>query len=268
MARAAHEALFNRLLVMANILHSFPQVPPGVIAGWTSRQGGVSRAPYDSLNLGVHVGDDANDVVSNRAQLASALGADSIAWLNQVHGANVVEVSDSLIMAPTADASFTTTPRIALAILTADCVPVVVAASDGSCAGAAHAGWQGLDNGIIGKLLDALPLSNSKAEYLAWIGPSIRPQYYPVGEEVWSRFRRSYPQFLLPERAASHKRRLDLAGISAAQLKERGVRRIVDCGLCTYASDDLFSYRQANHAGSGNTGRIATLVMLARASRG
>ncbi|MBT5488245.1 MAG: multi-copper polyphenol oxidoreductase, partial [Halieaceae bacterium] len=137
---------------------------PGVIIGVTTRDGGVSEAPFDALNLGDHVGDNPAHVRENRARLQSVLPEQPICWLRQVHGNRTV-LADHTDCSE-ADAHWTAQRRTPLAILTADCLPVVIAAKDASCVGIAHAGWRGLSNGILESLLTTLPLA--PAQLFAW----------------------------------------------------------------------------------------------------
>ncbi len=166
----------------------------------TTRVGGVSVAPWDSLNLGVHVGDTPSAVIENRARVRKdgELPSESV-WLEQVHGTSVVEldaanipriaITDEQVMQsprPRADASFTRQEGVVCAIQVADCLPVLFASRDGSVVGAAHAGWRGLAGGVLGATVAAMGASAD--DLLAWLGPAISPKHFEVGEDVLTAF--------------------------------------------------------------------------------
>jgi len=152
----------------------------------TTRHGGVSRPPYDALNLAEHVGDDAAAVAANREQLEQALRLPaSPAWLQQVHGVQVVDAAR--VTAPVAaDAAYTLEPGVICAVLTADCLPVLLCDRGGRAVAAAHAGWRGLAAGVIEQAIAAMPVPGS--ELMAWLGPAIGAEAYVVGEEVRETF--------------------------------------------------------------------------------
>ena len=163
--------------------------PPGACALVTTRHGlGISQAPFDEFNLGARCGDGAEAVAENRRQLESALRLPSAPrWLKQVHG---IDVSiDPGFDEPEADAAVTATPGVVLAILTADCLPVVFAAKDGSEIGAAHAGWRGLAAGVLEATVAAM--ATTPRDIVAWLGPAAGPQAYEIGEEVFERMQAS-----------------------------------------------------------------------------
>ena len=164
--------------------------PPGVRAITTKRLGaGVSQAPFDTFNLGLRSGDDADAVTENRRQLAEALALPAAPhWLQQVHGVGVVRVdaASSATDEPQADAAVTGVPGAVLASLTADCLPVVFAAKDGREIAAAHAGWPGLSKGMLEATLAAMEAP--AADVVAWIGPAAGPQRYEVGGNVYAAF--------------------------------------------------------------------------------
>ena len=166
---------------------------PGVGALMTTRQGGVSAAPFDSFNLRDGIGDDPASVKRNQALLADAIGATPV-FVNQVHGASVVHLmrADTLPGAPvrTGDASFTTEPGLACTVQVADCLPVLFAAPQGRAVGAAHAGWRGLALGVLEATLDAVCQAGQCApgEVQVWLGASIGPRQFEVGEDVLAAF--------------------------------------------------------------------------------
>lgn len=238
--------------------------PPGVMAGTTTRwhDAGTSVDDFANFNLALHTGDDPLRVARHREVVARALpGAAGLQWLEQVHGTDCVACDASTVCeVPVADAAWTGDAAVALAVMTADCVPVLIAARDGSCVAVAHAGWQGLRDGVLTSVLKALPVA--AAELWVWLGPCIRRERYEVGEAVWRAFSH------LPETLFSHvpqapdKRLLDLPGIATHQLLELGVPTVSDCGLCTWADERFFSHRrQTRDAGNGLTGRTASIIV-------
>ena len=163
--------------------------PAWVKACVTTRTGGVSLTPFDSLNLGDHVGDEPAAVAENRRRLTDRL-AIRPAWLQQVHGITVVEADPAQVA--TADACWTATPGIACTAMTADCLPVLFCNRAGTRVAAAHAGWRGLANGVLEATLDSLEVPAD--EILAWLGPAIGPQAFEVGPEVREAFVAQLPQ--------------------------------------------------------------------------
>jgi len=231
--------------------------PPGVRVISTLRQGGSSEGPYASMNLASHVGDVAASVEANRRLLrrAAHLPAEPM-WLEQVHGTEVV-VHDGRSDVPRADAAMTRGRGRICAVLTADCLPVVLADRAGSRVAVAHAGWRGLAQGIVEATVRALHCP--PAELLAWLGPAIGQQAFEVGVEVRDAFVARSAQlagcFAENERGRFQ---ADLYGLATAVLAEAGVTAVHGGGWCT-ASDPqrFFSFRR-----DGTTGRMATLAWL------
>ncbi|MDX1697006.1 MAG: peptidoglycan editing factor PgeF, partial [Thiohalobacterales bacterium] len=160
--------------------------PPGVRAVTTTRNHGVSTGPFRSMNPADHVGDDPAAVRENRARLASQLGLPSEpAWLRQVHGTRVVDAAGAA-MSTEADASWTDRGGVVCAVLTADCLPVLLCDREARCVAAIHAGWRGLAAGVIEATVAALPTGDT--ELLAWLGPAIGAGAFTVGEEVREAF--------------------------------------------------------------------------------
>ena len=240
---------------------------PGVCALSTTRVGGVSAAPYESLNLGAHVGDTVEAVAENRRRLSQQLPKGTeIQWLNQVHGNSVFHAPSK--GAPDADACWTTTPGIALAIMTADCLPVLLSSVDGSVVAAAHAGWRGLAGGVLHNVVSALPCES--AEVQVWLGPAIGPQSYEVGSEVQAAFAR---EIALHSSAGGDQETLfrpssrgdghsfaNLAAIATVQLRDMGISNIYGG-----ADFDTFSdhRRFFSHRRSGTTGRQVSTILIA-----
>lgn len=232
----------------------------------TTRTGGVSKGVYQGLNLAAHVGDAREAVARNRRLLSARVGRPRIQWLDQVHGVGCLQVDMSTATAvPEADAAWTTDSNVALAVLTADCLPVVFAHRDGGVIGVAHAGWRGLVSGVLTNTVYALP--GEPGDYLAWIGPGIGMDAYQVGEEVAAAV--SAMSHVGAEANAhlhrgkghdatqSEKYQLDLAGLAAAQLGNLGVAQVYCDRVCTAGDPRFYSYRR-----DGATGRMATVVWL------
>lgn len=239
--------------------------PPGVRAVTTTRHGlGVSQAPFDSFNLGARCGDAAEAVAENRRQLAEALRLPSPPrWVRQVHGIGVVRdpaVVERIEDEPEADAAVTATPGVVLAILTADCLPVVFAARDGSEIAAAHAGWPGLSAGMLEATVAALRTPKSGLQ--AWIGPAAGPERYEIGEEVRERFIAHDPRAASSFVATRPGHWLvDLFAIARMRLVDAGLdpARIHGGGLCTISDPQRFFSHRRDQRG----GRIATLAWIA-----
>lgn len=228
----------------------------------TTRTGGVSGRPWNSLNLGDHVEDDPEHVQENRRRLADSTGLDSarIGWLNQVHGTEVVELTPNNVRQTCkADASYTRYPGIACAILTADCLPVILADSEGTVVGAAHCGWRSLCGGVIENLVSAMAVSPETLQ--AWLGPAIGPERFEVGPEVREAFVKHDPEAthaFAAEGARPGHFMSDIYRLAVLRLNRLGVSNVTGGGLCTVQdSDRFFSFRR-----DGRTGRMATLVWL------
>lgn len=231
-------------------------MPANVRACVTTRAGGVSLEPFDSFNLGDHVGDDPVAVVENRRRLTAELGCQP-AWLSQVHGIDVVEADPSVVS--TADASWSATRGIACTIMTADCLPALFCDRAGTRVGAAHAGWRGLAGGVLEATVDAMGLA--PAELLVWLGPSIGPQAFEVGPEVREAFLKDHAEAeraFLPS-ANAGKYMADIYELARIRLAAKGVTAVYGGDFCTFTDTERFySYRR-----NACTGRLASLVWLA-----
>ena len=215
---------------------------------------GSSRGPYASFNLANHVQDDPAAVAANRSRLLHELGCRRIQWLTQEHGVEVLAADlASAELEPTADAAWTAAPGLALAVLSADCLPVVVAARDGSVVGIAHAGWRGLVAGVVPRLLESM--ASASGEFVAWLGPGISAAAYEVGEDVATAARAAGAR--LTSGRAPGKYQLDLAATAAEQLEAAGAARVEVCATCAAESAATFSHRR-----DGLTGRMATVVWI------
>ncbi len=237
--------------------------PHNVRALQTTRGGGVSQAPYDTLNLGEHVGDSPLDVAYNRQLLAALVPAEPL-WLDQVHGVEVAN-ADAAGGLPRADASIARRPGAVCAVMTADCLPVLLCDERGTVVGAAHAGWRGLCAGVIERTVAAMGVPPQNL--MAWLGPAIGPRAFEVGGEVREAFIAADPQaqqafVALPGSGGKHL--ADIFLLARQRLERLGVTRIYASGnggrgLCTYTdSARFFSYRR-----DGATGRMGTFIWLA-----
>jgi YfiH family protein len=234
----------------------------GFLAAFTERTGGVSPAPFDSLNLSLSTDDDPANGRENRARVVSALRIPPFASAYQVHGSGAVRVGaeragagfdDPEARLPPADILYTKRRGVPLAVLTADCLPVVLAAPDEGTVAVVHAGWRGLAAGI---LASAVSLFEEPAALLAAVGPSVGPCHYEVGEAVAREVDFGSGGRAVTGRGGSSLS-LDLAGTACATLKTLGVDRVEVSGLCTACEGDRFySYRR-----DGATGRQAAVAM-------
>ena len=219
---------------------------------------GQSQAPFDAFNLAMHVGDDAATVSANRTQLQEALGLKyPIPWLNQVHGTAVHQHRCNEHTSVSADACISRTPGLACALLTADCLPILLCTSDGSAVAAVHAGWRGLLAGAIEACVQQLAPTN---EVLAYLGPAIGALAFEVGPELRSAFLAHDPSSaaaFVP--GIGDRFHADLAHLARQRLQNLGVRSINQSGRCTYTENEVFySHRRAGP----NTGRFASLIWL------
>ena len=240
--------------------------PPGIRAGTTTRWGGVSTAPFDTLNLATHVDDDPVAVAENRLRLQTALNLPSTPrWLDQVHGIGVAKDDTPADGCPVADAAYSRRPGEVLAVLTADCLPVVFTSTDGREIACAHAGWRGLAAGVLEATLARFIAP--PASIMAWLGPAIGANAFEVGDEVRA-------AFLAKDAASASAFRptgspgkwwADLFFLARLCLTQAGVTAIFGGGLCTVThADRFYSYRGAG----GRCGRMATLIWHTPATSG
>jgi hypothetical protein len=230
--------------------------PANVRALQTTRNGGVSVAPYASFNLGSHVGDNPLAVSRNRMLLAPLLPSEPV-WLNQVHGLGVADAGHAGCL-PEADASVSKHPGAVCVVMTADCLPVLLCDDKGSVVGAAHAGWRGLCDGVIESTVSAMNVPASTL--MAWLGPAIGPGEFEVGDEVRAAFVAKQPQAAAAFMACNNGKWLaDICQLARLRLNDLGISRIYGGGLCTYREAERFySYRR-----DGVTGRMGTFIWLA-----
>ena len=246
------------------IVPHWPDLPPNVGALATTRRGGVSRGRYDDglggggLNLGDHVGDRAEDVDRNRSRLQPALPSQP-SWLSQVHGNRVVDAQPAAERQQ-ADASIAVGPGVACAILSADCLPVLLCDTTGRAVGAAHAGWRGLAGGVLQNTVARMQAAGA-GDLLAWLGPAIGPQQFEVGQDVWDAFvgldANACSAFVaLPDRPGKYL--ADIYHLARQILRKAGVGKVYGGGFCTVSDTKRFySYRR-----DGVTGRMASLIWL------
>ncbi|MBS3925024.1 MAG: peptidoglycan editing factor PgeF [Xanthomonadaceae bacterium] len=249
--------------------------PPGVRGGSTLRHGlGVSTAPFDTLNLGGHRlanGDTAANVRANRAALVEALALPAAPlWLRQVHGTRVLDADadadtapgeavglepEAAALEPEADAAVTRRAGVVLAVLHADCLPLLLCADDGEALGAAHAGWRGLAAGVVEATVAAMRLPGERL--IAWLGPAAGPANYEVGEEVFAAFVDADPGAAAAFVATRPGHwRVDLYALARRRLAALGVGRVHGGGRCTIGEPQAFF----SHRREARTGRMASLV--------
>jgi len=227
-------------------------IATGVSALATTRSGGASVEPFASLNLGDRCGDDPDTVRENRRRLAAGLPS-APCWLKQVHGTSVIHLDDWR-PGVEADAAWTDRPGQVAAVLSADCLPLLLADQRETLVAAIHAGWRGLANGVIERAVAALPLAPERL--LAWIGPAISQAHYEVSDEVREQFPFDSGAFAENQRG---RWQADLKAIARRRLLKVGVGQVFDSGLCTAADPArFFSYRRDGE----RTGRHANLIWL------
>ncbi|MCP4637674.1 MAG: peptidoglycan editing factor PgeF [Methyloversatilis sp.] len=237
------------------ILPDWP-APPAVRACVTTRLGGVSAAPFDSFNPATHVGDDAQAVAANRALLRAHLPAEPL-WLDQVHGVEVLDADRE--RCGTGDASIAHRAGSVCAVMTADCLPVLLCNRQGTVVAAAHAGWRGLAMGVLTRTVQRM--GGAPGDILAWLGPAIGPDAFEVGPEVRAVFLERLPGAAAAFRPGTGDRLYaDIYLLARLELARAGVQAVYGGGLCTVSQAGLFhSYRR-----DGRCGRMASLIWLAR----
>ena len=261
-------------------------VAPHVRAVFTTRRGGVSPVPWDSLNLGDHVGDDSARVEANRARLGQAVGGRAV-FLKQVHGAGVLSINSSTADGQVFDACVTSQRKVACTIMVADCLPVLLASADGCSVGAAHAGWRGLAGGVLEAVFASITalaqdqrarsatnnVAHDGVELMAWLGPCIGPTAFEVGAEVKAAFEAVQPQsaqcFVS---AGKGKYMADLPALARLRLAALGITNVYGNDgsekWCTVSNPSrFFSHRRDAGVGLGSngfatTGRMAACIWL------
>jgi YfiH family protein len=240
---------------------------PQIGAFCTTRAGGISKAPFSSLNLGRYVNDEAAAVSENRARTIALLPAEPV-WLKQVHGTRVWDAdlahSEAIIEA---DAAVTTKTNTVLTVMAADCLPVLISSPDGGVIGAAHAGWRGLVEGVLENTVDAMQAKIGlcdAGQYLAWLGPAIGPSAFEVGEEVRAAFHEHAQKHALPSPAKAFiaidnkpgKYWANLYLLARQRLHSKGLTHVYGGEFCTVRDEnDFFSHRR-----DGLSGRFAAFI--------
>lgn len=241
--------------------------PNQIKACCSTRSGGVSKAPFDSLNLGRYVNDEFEAVSENRARVQTLLPAEPV-WLKQVHGTRVWDADQALPAGVIeADAAVTTKTNTVLTVMAADCLPVLISSPDGAVIGAAHAGWRGLLGGVLENTVDAMQAKANESDasqYLAWLGPAIGPEAFEVGEEVRSAFMEYEQTHSLPSSAAAFvavdgrpgKYWANLYQLARQRLRNRGLGQISGGEFCTVRDQTHFF----SHRRDGQSGRFAAFI--------
>jgi polyphenol oxidase len=241
-------------------------LPPGVQALCSTREGGVSQAPFESLNLGDHVHDNPEHVAENRRRLKARLGGAAPIFLRQVHGTQVIPLHTDTPQGVTADACVTTAEQVACTIMVADCLPLLLSDSTGRVVAAAHAGWRGLAAGVIEHTVQAMKKECNALQNHAihvWLGPCIGPEAFEVGPEVRKAFTSQHqPAAAYFKKHPTHANKwlADLAGLARLRLQALGVQVVSGNdstkAWCTVTQDTaFFSYRR-----DGQTGRFAACI--------
>ena len=237
-----------------SLIHPSWPAPMNVRAIQTTRLGGVSAPPYDSLNLGDHVSDNAQHVARNRQLLAPFVPTEPV-WMHQVHGVSVLDAATSSCV-ECADAAYTNQTNVVCVTMTADCLPVLLCDQGGTVVAAVHAGWRSLCDGVIEATIKSMQVDGQ--QLMAWLGPAIGPEAFEVGGEVRMQFVEKDKQ--AESAFTPHGSQLlgNLYMIAKQRLTHLGVTQIYGGGLCTYSDGArFFSFRR-----DGDTGRMATLIWL------
>ncbi|MCO6545624.1 MAG: peptidoglycan editing factor PgeF [Gilliamella sp.] len=253
---------------MIKSIYPYWTAPKKIHAFTTTRTGGVSLAPFASLNMGNRTGDNSEHIAENLRRIIQAEKIPSEPyWLTQTHSTTVLDISQIALQPPTgnidpyqtfeADASYTNQPKQVSVVLTADCIPVLFCTTKGDEVAAAHAGWRGLCNGILEETIKKF--SSSPSKIIAWMGPAISVKKFEVGIEVKQQFEKVDPKaqeaFKLIN-PTEQKYLADLYLIAKQRLQAVGVTQIFGGDYCTYIEQDkFFSYRREN-----KTGRMASMI--------
>ncbi|TNF57866.1 MAG: peptidoglycan editing factor PgeF [Burkholderiales bacterium] len=244
-------------------------------AVFTTRDGGVSAPPFDSFNLGDHVGDDPSAVAANRRGLGSAMAARPV-FLKQVHGTRVVQLDEQMPDGEEADACVSTTPGVACTVMVADCLPVLLADRQGRAVAAAHAGWRGLASGVLETSVNALlrvlastgqAADTGPGDLLAWLGPCIGPDAFEVGEEVRQAFMSADSEAEGAFRPLGQGKHLaDLPWLGRRRLQRLGMEVVAgndgSASWCTVTQSSRFFSHRRDARVLGSTGRMAACVWL------
>lgn len=232
--------------------------PEHIHAFTTTRIGGVSQKPLDELNLGEKTSDDAHAVAVNRARLNQFIGQQNqIFWLEQMHANKILNLDESVDDA-CADASFTRQPHQVCAILTADCLPILLCDQKGEQVAAIHAGWRGLHAGVIDDTLKTFHCP--KDQLLAWLGPAIGPQKFEIQADVYTQFVDQWPETKNCFQRLNQTHWLcNIFQLAKFRLKTFGVKNVYGGQFCTYTDKNRFYSHRRDH---GETGRMASLIWI------
>ncbi len=235
--------------------------PAHIHAGTTLRSGGVSKPPYDQLNLGTHVHDEPSHVLANRERLVRdlKLPAEPV-WLNQVHGNNIIQIDTQIDLELTdkvADGSYSKVANKVCVVMTADCLPLLMCDDEGTQVAAIHIGWQGFSKDIITAAIEKFTCPNEKIR--AWLGPCISADYYEIDVPVYNAARKVFAgaEECFTETGAGHWL-MDLKQLVSRQLTSLQVGNIYTSPDCTYSEQTRFF----SHRRDGTTGRIASLIWI------
>ena len=253
----------------SNVFDAQADLPAGAAAWMSTRQAGHGAAPWDSFNLGDHVGDDPDVVQANRQLLADTLGARPV-FLRQVHGRGVIELEPDTPDGTVADACYTFAPGLACTVMVADCLPVLLWDTQGRWVAAAHAGWRGLAGeggvGVLESLWSALQARGASAlQTRVWLGPCIGPQAFEVGPEVREAFGAG-EQSLLFRPGQGDRWLADLAGLARVRLHALDLTHVKgndgSQAWCTVSQSALFFSHRRDAVRLGSTGRMAANIWL------
>lgn len=227
--------------------------PVNVKAISTLRTGGHSEGAYNSMNLGLHVGDKTEAVLANRDSLSVPKRQ---LWLQQTHSNKILRFNNNAVQNTEADGSFTTEKFYTCVVMTADCLPVLLTDTHGSFVAALHCGWRGLAGNIVENCVQQMRTEfNASSDIIAWLGPAIGPEAFEVGVDVVEAFPLQNEAF---SAKPNGKYMADIFAIATAKLNALGVTQVFSSNLCTYSEPQrFFSYRR-----DGQTGRMATLIWL------
>ena len=231
--------------------------PDWIHAGTTTRIGGTSQSPYETFNLALHVGDNKNNVLTNRQKLIEHLGLKTEpCWLKQEHSNNVITVQKD-VSEPVADGAFTSAAEITCAVLTADCLPVLLCDRTGTTVAAVHVGWRGFSKNIIVHALDKFKKTGN--EPIAWLGPCISAEHYEIDTVVYHAASTVFPG---AEKCFTGTRQghwlMDLKQLAKLQLNYLNVEHVYISPYCTY-TDSAYFY---SHRRDGTTGRMASMIWM------
>ncbi len=251
-------------LLASFIIPNWP-APANVKALQTTRIGGISQAPYASLNLAAHVGDHRVAVAHNRQLLNQYLPSEPV-WINQIHGIKAIDAATAGGV-QAADAAYTAKANVVCVTMTADCLPVLLCDEAGTVVAAIHAGWKGLLDGVIENTINTMQAASRTAtnqalntqHLMAWLGPAIGPQAFEVGSEVRATFIAVDANATLAFKALGPNKWLcDLFLLARQRLNTLGVTQIYGGNLCTYTDATRFYSYRRDHV----TGRMASLIWL------